>query len=160
MSEFRVKEASPAQIKEIAGWLIDDRASDPMFRHVNRTGLHRWLYRRFVAPRYLRTMANTWVLEQDDQMAGYAVVEQRGMAIHMADIAVRPGFDRPGIAVLSMLLPSLREKGHHSHQEDRCHVPETVTHVRCVRVAAKGGAAFAPWLLHGTRLMLHEDPHA
>jgi hypothetical protein len=94
---FRVRVAEKEDIREVADWLIQDRSVDPRFARLTRAGLRGWLYRRFFVPRYLRDRANTWCLEQDGQMAGYAIVEQSGHTVRIADLGVQPGYDRAGL---------------------------------------------------------------
>lgn len=97
MPDFVVRDAANSELPQITEWLLEEAERDPFFRQSARGGIRRWLYRHLMVPRYLRRMADTWSLEQDGQLAGFAVVEPRGTMLHIAEAVVRPGFDRTAL---------------------------------------------------------------
>lgn len=97
MPDLVVRDAARGELSQIAQWLVEEAARDPFFRQSARGGLRRWLFSRVVVPRYLRSAAETWALEQDGELAGFAVVEPRSNVLHIAEAVVRPGFDRSGL---------------------------------------------------------------
>lgn len=97
MPTFAVRVAEKDDIREVADWLIKERSVDPRFARLTGSGLRGWLYRRLVVPRYLRDRANTWCLEQDGQVAGYAIVEQSGSTVRIADLGVQQGYARASL---------------------------------------------------------------
>ena len=100
MPELIVRDAARDEIGRVTELLVQARQQDHLFRPV--TGWRRWLFRSVVVPRYLRRTAVTWILEQDGTMAGYAVVEQRGLAVHVSELSVIPGFDRDGLTTAAL----------------------------------------------------------
>jgi len=66
------------------------------------SGLRRRLYERVVIPRYLRNKAHAWIMETAGRRVGYAVVEQGGDAIHMADIVLEDEMDRPAVLAATL----------------------------------------------------------
>ncbi|MDW8317884.1 MAG: hypothetical protein RMN53_08585 [Anaerolineae bacterium] len=97
MPDLVVRDAAGSELGQIAQWLMEEAERDPFFRQSARGGLRGWLFRRVVVPRYLRSGAETWALEQEGQLTGFAVVEPRGQVLHIAEAVVRPGFDRIGL---------------------------------------------------------------
>jgi ribosomal protein S18 acetylase RimI-like enzyme len=89
-----MRPATRQELKQVANWLLEGRGQDEQIRKVAGSGLRRALFKQVLIPRYLRQATTTWMLEQDGALAGYAVVEQRGVAVHLADLAVFQGFDR------------------------------------------------------------------
>lgn len=100
MSVLTVRDPTKPERKAIADWLIEDIASDPFFRKTMDSPWRRWLYRTVVMPRYLGSGAYPWALEQDGELAGYAIVVPRGLSVHISDLAVRSGYDRPALVSL------------------------------------------------------------
>lgn len=113
MPELIVRDAAPAEVGQVCELLIRDRERDPLFPPV--TGWRRWLFRSVVVPRYLRRAAITWILEQDGAMAGYAVLEQRGLAVYVSELSVIPGFDRAGLIAIALKRAAelARERDYH-----------------------------------------------
>lgn len=97
MTEHTVRPALSYEIRGISDWFLEERSKYPGMSRLVGRGLRGWMVRNVATPRYLRRSTNTFVLEQDGQMAGFAVVEQAGQAIHLADFAIRDGFDRAGL---------------------------------------------------------------
>lgn len=102
-----VRPATSREIKIISPWLLEERAKHHRFRKISTTGLRGYLYRRWVLPRYLSRSVNTWVIQQDDELAGYAVVEQQGIVVFVGDLQVRDHSDRP--AAIQTVLESAEE---------------------------------------------------
>jgi ribosomal protein S18 acetylase RimI-like enzyme len=103
MPELTVRDPTKAERKAIADWLIEDIAGDPFFRKTMGSPWRRWLYRTVVMPRYLGSGAYPWALEQDGALAGYAIVVPRGLSVHISDLVVRPGYDKPSLVSLVLL---------------------------------------------------------
>lgn len=93
MPEYTVRLATKAEVKEIADWFMQERSKDPRFASFTKSAIRRLLYQKVVTPRYLRSQANTFVLEQDGRTAGFAVVEQGGDSVTLADFSLREGAD-------------------------------------------------------------------
>ena len=101
MPTYEVRIAQKSEIKSVMALLVQERSRFPAFARLMHSPWRRALYLRWVTPRYLRTSANTFVLLQDGQLAGYAVAEQSGQAVHLTDFVVTDGFDRrPLLAIL------------------------------------------------------------
>ena len=97
MSTFGVRPASKPEIKDITAWFIQERSKDARFVRLSRSAWQRFLMRKWVLPRYLRSQAHTFVLEQDTRSAGFAVVEQMGDSITLSEFSVEDGFDEAGL---------------------------------------------------------------
>lgn len=104
MADLAVRMVQRSEIKQVTNWLLEARGQDPQFQRIAGGGLRRVLFRQFIVPRYLRGMATTWILEVGDAVAGYAILEQRGIAVNLADMAVFEDFDRASI------VPALLER--------------------------------------------------
>lgn len=102
MPDLTVRDATKAELGEIAPWLIEEAEKDPFFRKTIGAGWRRWLYERYFVPRYLRRTVYSWALVQDGQLAGYALIEPRGVAMQVAEVAVRAGFDRNGLVTVAL----------------------------------------------------------
>lgn len=101
MPQYEVRIAQKSEIKQVMDLLVLERSRFPAFARLMRNPWQRALYLRWVTPRYLRTSANTFVLLQDGDLAGYAVAEQSGEAVHLADFVVTGSYDRrPLLAIL------------------------------------------------------------
>lgn len=94
MPDYTVRLAAKAEIKDIAVWFLQERSKDPRFARMTRNPIQRFLYERMVTPRYLSAQSNTFVLEQDGRRAGFAVVEQGGDSVTLADFIVQAGMDQ------------------------------------------------------------------
>ncbi|MEA3335356.1 MAG: hypothetical protein U9R25_05560 [Chloroflexota bacterium] len=88
MSELIVRDVSKSEIKQIAGWFIEDHADNPMYARMFGGTLRRLLYHKWVLPRYLQNAASIWLIEEGDDAVGYVVVERSGAAIHLADLVL------------------------------------------------------------------------
>lgn len=112
MSEFNVRLATKGELRSISDWFLDERGKYPGMSHLQAGGLRGWMLRSIATPRYLRRAATTLVLEQDGQMAGFAVVEQGGKAVYLSDFAIREGMDRAGlmVAMLAFIENFARER--------------------------------------------------
>ncbi|HSN76669.1 MAG TPA: hypothetical protein VL334_16480 [Anaerolineae bacterium] len=97
MHTFGVRPASKPEIKDITAWFIQERSKDARFVHLSRSAWQRFLMRNWVLPRYLRSQAHTFVLEQDAHTAGFAVVEQMGDSFTLTEFSVDGGFDEAGL---------------------------------------------------------------
>ena len=97
MHTFGVRPASKPEIKDITAWFIQERSKDARFVHLSRSAWQRFLMRNWVLPRYLRSQAHTFVLEQDARRAGFAVVEQMGDFVTLTEFSVDDGFDEAGL---------------------------------------------------------------
>ncbi len=97
MAEFNVRLASKGEIRGISDWFLEERSKYPGMAQLVGRGVRGWMVRSVVTPRYLRKAAYTYVLEQDGQAGGFAVVEQGGLAVNLSDFAIREGFDRAGL---------------------------------------------------------------
>ena len=97
MAEFNVRLASKGEIRGISDWFLEERSKYPGMAQLVGRGVRGWMVRSVVTPRYLRKAAYTYVLEQDGQTGGFAVVEQGGLAVNLSDFAIREGFDRAGL---------------------------------------------------------------
>jgi hypothetical protein len=97
MHTFGVRPASKPEIKDITGWFIQERSKDARFVHLSRSAWQRFLMRNWVLPRYLRSQAHTFVLEQDGRTAGFAVAEQMGDSITLTEFSVDEGFEEAGL---------------------------------------------------------------
>ena len=101
MPQYEVRIARKDEIKPVMDLLVQERSRFPSFARLMNNPWRRVLYLKWVTPRYLRTSANTFVLLQDGELAGYAVAEQSGEAVHLADFVVTDGYDRrPLLAIL------------------------------------------------------------
>lgn len=101
MPQYEVRIARKDEIKSVMKLLVQERSRFPSFARLMNSPWRRVLYQKWVTPRYLRTSANTFVLLQDGKLAGYAVAEQSGEAVHLADFVVTDGYDRrPLLAIL------------------------------------------------------------
>ncbi len=101
MPQYEVRIARKDEIKPVMDLLVQERSRFPSFARLMNNPWRRVLYLKWVTPRYLRTSANTFVLLQDGELAGYAVAEQSGEAVHLADFVVSDGYDRrPLLAIL------------------------------------------------------------
>lgn len=100
MAELTVRDATKDERKLIQDWLIEDIAADPFFRSTMESPWRRFLYRAVVMPRYLSGGAYPWSLEQDGELAGYAVVVLQGLSVHISDLVVRPGYEEPTLISL------------------------------------------------------------
>ncbi len=97
MPEFAIRPASKPEIKEITAWFIQERSKDARFVSATRGPWQRFMLRNWVLPRYLRSQAHTFVLEQDGRTAGFAVVEQMRESFTLSEFSIEAGFDEPGI---------------------------------------------------------------
>jgi hypothetical protein len=97
MHTFGVRPASKPEIKDITAWYIQERSKDARFVHLSRSAWQRFLMRNWVLPRYLRSQAHTFVLEQDAHSAGFAVVEQMGDSFTVTEFSVEEGFEEAGL---------------------------------------------------------------
>jgi hypothetical protein len=97
MPDFGVRPASKPELKDITAWFIQERSKDARFVHLSGNVWRRSLLRNWVLPRYLRSQAHTFVLEQDGRTAGFAVVEQMRESFTLSEFSVEAGFDEPGI---------------------------------------------------------------
>lgn len=115
MPQYEVRIARKDEIKSVMALLVQERSRFPAFARLMRNPWKRALYVHWVTPRYLRTSANTFVLLQDGQLAGYAVAEQSGAAVHLADFVVTGDFDqRPLLAILFRKVEQLAiDRGYH-----------------------------------------------
>ena len=115
MPQYEVRIARKDEIKSVMTLLVQERSRFPAFARLMRNPWKRALYLRWVTPRYLRSSANTFVLLQDGRLAGYAVAEQSGAAVHLADFVVTDGFDRrPLLAILFRKVEQLAiDRGYH-----------------------------------------------
>lgn len=109
MPGFGVRPASKPEIKDITAWFIQERSKDARFVHLSRSAWQRFLMRTWVLPRYLRSQAHTFVLEQDTRSAGFAVVEQMGDSMTLTEFSVDDGFDEAGL--LLALTRTVEEMG-------------------------------------------------
>lgn len=115
MPQYEVRIARKDEIKAVMALLVQERSRFPAFARLMRNPWKRALYLRWVTPRYLRSSANTFVLLQDGRLAGYAVAEQSGAAVHLADFVVTDDFDRrPLLAILFQKVEQLAiDRGYH-----------------------------------------------
>ncbi|MBE2234189.1 MAG: GNAT family N-acetyltransferase [Anaerolinea sp.] len=97
MPAFGVRPANKSEIKTIVAWFIQERSKDARFAQMNRSAWQRFMMRTWVLPRYLRSQANTFVLEQDGRTAGFAVVEQAGEWVTLSEFSIDAGFDGDGL---------------------------------------------------------------
>ncbi len=107
MHSFGVRPASKPEIKDITAWFIQERSKDARFVHLSRSAWQRFLMRNWVLPRYLRSQAHTFVLEQDtpqrwlcrgraDGRLHHPDRVQRGRWIRRVRPAAGPDQDRRG----------------------------------------------------------------
>ena len=115
MAEFNVRLASKGEIRGISDWFLEERSKYPGMAQLVGRGVRGWMVRSVVTPRYLRKVAYTYVLEQDGQTGGFAVVEQGGLAVNLSDFAIREGFDRAGLvrAMLAQVEQLALEREYH-----------------------------------------------
>lgn len=115
MPQYEVRIAQKNEIKPVMALLVQERSRFPAFARLMRNPWKRALYLRWVMPRYLRSSANTFALLQDGQLAGYAVAEQSGAAVHLADFVVTDDFDRrPLLAILFQKVEQIAiDRGYH-----------------------------------------------
>lgn len=97
MPAFGVRPANKSEIKGIVAWFIQERGKDARFAQINRSPWQRFLMRNWVLPRYLRSQANTFVLEQDGRTAGFAVVEQAGEWVTLSEFSIDAGYEVEGL---------------------------------------------------------------
>jgi hypothetical protein len=97
MPDFGIRPASKPELKDITAWFIQERSKDARFVHLSGNAWRRFLLRNWVLPRYLRSQAHTFVLEQDSRTAGFAVVEQMRESFTLSEFSVEAGFDEPGM---------------------------------------------------------------
>lgn len=100
MPQYEVRIAHKDEIKLVMDLLVQERSRFPAFARLMSSPWRRLLYQRWVTPRYLRSSANTFVLLQDGNLAGYAVAEQSGEAVHLADLVVTGGYDRRPLSAI------------------------------------------------------------
>lgn len=101
MPDYEVRIAAKSEIKPVMEMLIRERSRYSSFASLLKSPLRRLMYEKWVLPRYLRNSVNTFVMLQDKTLAGYAVAEQSGPAVHLADFVAVDGFDRgPLLALL------------------------------------------------------------
>lgn len=114
MNTLTIRPAIKREIKEIAAWYIAERNKDPRFISLTRGPWQRFVFRTWVLPRYLRSGANTLVLEQEGRRAGFAVVEQGGDTVTLGEFNVEDGFDADGLlrALLEYTETLARERGY------------------------------------------------
>ena len=110
MAEFNVRLASKGEIRGISDWFLEERSKYPGMSQLVGRGVRGWMVRNVVTPRYLRKAAYTYVLEQDGKTGGFAVVEQGGLAVNLADFAIREGFDRASL--VSAMLAQMEQLAH------------------------------------------------
>lgn len=97
MPDFGIRPASKPELKDITAWFIQERSKDARFVHLSGNAWRRFLLRRWALPRYLRSQAHTFVLEQDSRTAGFAVIEQMRESFTLSEFSIEAGFDEPGI---------------------------------------------------------------
>jgi hypothetical protein len=97
MTAFGVRPANKHEIKDIAAGFLQDSNKDSRFANLGRNPWQRFIYGRWVLPRYLHGQANTFILEQDGRSAGFAVVEQAGEAVTLSEFTVQDGYDTDGL---------------------------------------------------------------
>ncbi len=97
MPSFGIRPASKPELKDITAWFIQERGKDARFVNLSGSAWRRFLLRSWVLPRYLRSQAHTFVLEQDSRTAGFAVVEQMRESFTLSEFSIEAGFDEPGI---------------------------------------------------------------
>ena len=97
MPDFGIRPASKPELKDITAWFIQERSKDARFVHLSGNAWRRFLLRSWALPRYLRSQAHTFVLEQDSRKAGFAVVEQMRESFTLSEFSIEAGFDEPGI---------------------------------------------------------------
>ena len=95
MAEFNVRLASKGEIRGISDWFLEERSKYPGMSQLVGRGVRGWMVRSVVTPRYLRKVAYTYILEQDGQTGGFAVVEQGGLAVNLVRFRHPRGL-RPG----------------------------------------------------------------
>ncbi|HRX03048.1 MAG TPA: hypothetical protein P5148_07870 [Anaerolineae bacterium] len=100
MPQYEVRIAQNSEIKPVMNLLVKERSRFPSFARLMNSPWRRILYQKWVTPRYLRTSANTFVMLQDGELAGYAVAEQSGDAFHLADFVVTDGYDRRALLAI------------------------------------------------------------
>lgn len=96
MPNLIVRPATKPEVQTITEWLLENSQNDPSMRKALSNPWQRWMFRHFVAPRYLRSSVYTWALEQDGQLMGYALVEPRLSVLNLLEVAIQPGADRAG----------------------------------------------------------------
>lgn len=97
MSAFGVRPATKRETKDITAWFLQDSHKNSRFANLGRNPWQRFIYGRWVLPRYLQGQANTFILEQDGRSAGFAVVEQAGDAVTLSEFTVHDGFETDGL---------------------------------------------------------------
>lgn len=97
MPVFGVRPANKGEVNEIAASFLQESNKGSRFANLGRNAWQRFIYGRWVLPRYLRSQANTFILEQDGRSAGFAVVEQAGEAVTLSEFSVQEGFDADGL---------------------------------------------------------------
>lgn len=97
MPKYDVRIAQKQEIRPVMDLLIQERSRYSSFASLLKAPWRRFMYQKWVLPRYLRSSVNTFALLQDGVLAGYAVAEQSGPAVHLADFVVGDGFDREAL---------------------------------------------------------------
>lgn len=97
MPAYGVRPANKHEVKEVAAWFLQDSNKGSRFANLGRNAWQRFIYGQWVLPRYLRSQANTFILEQDGRSAGFAVVEQAGEAVTLSEFNVKDGYDADGL---------------------------------------------------------------
>ncbi len=97
MPDFGVRPANKGEVKEIAAYFLQEGNKGSRFANLGRNAWQRFVYGQWVLPRYLRSQANTFILEQDGRSAGFGVVEQAGEAVTLSEFTVKDGFDADGL---------------------------------------------------------------
>lgn len=97
MPAFGVRPANKREVKDVADWFLQESNKGSRFANLGRNPWKRFIYGRWVLPRYLHSQANTFILEQDGRSAGFAVVEQAGEAVTLSEFKVTDGYDADGL---------------------------------------------------------------
>jgi hypothetical protein len=97
MPDFGVRPANKGEVKEIAAYFLQEGNKGSRFANLGRNAWQRFVYGQWVLPRYLRSQANTFILEQDGRSAGFGVVEQAGEAVTLSEFTVKDDFDADGL---------------------------------------------------------------
>lgn len=102
MPNLIVRPATKPELETITEWLLENSQNDPAMHKALSNPWQRWMFRHFVAPRYLRSSVYTWALEQDGQLMGYTLVEPRLHVLNLLEVVVQPGADRAGLFAAAM----------------------------------------------------------
>ena len=92
-----ISAATPADCRIIARLMLKRRAEEPRFQKVARSVIQRTLYKRWVAPRFLATTADTYRADLGKKMAGYLVLLFDHPSVVILDIVTLEGFKKQGI---------------------------------------------------------------